>query len=50
MHDSFGMSWGIGWSWIIGIIVIAVTIWIIVKVVNQSKNHYQSKSKSPQDI
>jgi len=30
--------WGMGWGWIIGLIILVVVIWLVVKVLNQNKN------------
>lgn len=38
MMDGFNHGWGMGYSWIIGFIVLVVLIWVIVKVVNQNNN------------
>jgi hypothetical protein len=35
LHNGFGMG---GYSWIIGLIVIVVIIWAVVKLVNQNSN------------
>ncbi len=29
-------GWGMGWSWIMGLIVLAFIIWLVVKVVSQN--------------
>ena len=36
MHNFNGMGWGMGWDWIIGLIVVAVIIWLIYKTMNQN--------------
>lgn len=40
MMDGMNQSWGMGngYSWIIGLIVLAVVIWLIVKIVNRNNN------------
>ena len=40
-------AWGMGWGWIIGLIVIAAIVWIIVKAIRQSSN---PKQKSTLDV
>jgi len=34
MHNGVGM----GWSWIVGVVILAVIIWVIVKGINQKMN------------
>jgi putative membrane protein len=41
---------GMGWGWIIGLIVLVVVIWLIVKAVNRKKNPVQPDNKTPLDI
>lgn len=45
MMNGFYNSWGMGfgYGWIIGLIVLVVLIWLVVKVVNQ--NHKSDKPK-----
>ncbi len=31
MHDALGMGWGMGWTWIIGLIGILIAIIIVVR-------------------
>jgi uncharacterized membrane protein len=39
MMNGFHNGWGMGgYGWIIGIIVLAVVIWVVVKLVNQNSN------------
>jgi putative membrane protein len=42
-------TWGIGWGWIIGLIVLVIVIWMIVRVVNQKKSQ-EHHEKTPIDI
>jgi uncharacterized membrane protein len=39
MMDGMNNSWGMGYGygWIIGLIVLVVFIWLLVKVVNKNK-------------
>ncbi len=43
MHDRFGMGYGFGW--IIGLIILSVIVWLIVKYVNQKKIQHLTKNK-----
>ena len=36
MNHGWGM--GYGWSWTIGVIVLALIVWLIVKTVNKKNN------------
>jgi putative membrane protein len=48
MMNGYGEHmWGMGWGWIVGLIVICVIVWIIVKAIRQSNNPRQ---KSTLDI
>ena len=38
MMNGLNHSWGMGYGWIAGFIVIVVLIWVIVKVANQNNN------------
>ena len=40
-------AWGMGWGWIIGLIVIVVIVWIVVRTIRQSSN---PKQKSTLDV
>lgn len=40
---------GMGWGWIIGIILLVVIFWVIVKILNQSKLD-KTKKSSPLEI
>jgi len=51
MMDGFtGHGWGMGWGWIIGLIIIVAIIWFFAKSANQNSSNIQSGSKSPFDI
>ena len=45
-------SWGLGsgYFWIIGIIIIIVAIWLIVKILGRSNNRNAPIEKTPVDI
>ena len=45
-----GHSWGMGFGWIIGILLLVAIIWIIVKYMNQNSNTHNSVSKSAIEI
>lgn len=49
MNDFGNHGMGMGWGWIIGIILLLVVFWIIVKTLNQSKVN-KVKKNSPLDI
>ena len=46
----YGHGWGMGWSWIIGLMVLAAIVWIVIKAVNQNKAPNESEQKTPLDI
>ncbi len=37
-----GHGWGMGWWWIIGLIIVIAVIWIFVKSMNQNTGSTQS--------
>jgi putative membrane protein len=41
---------GIGWGWIIGLIVLIIIVWIIVKMLNRKPHPTLPVEKSPLDI
>ncbi len=44
-------GWGMGWGWLIGLLLIAVIVWIVVKLVNTSAGSSGRKhEKSALDI
>ena len=48
MMNGYGEhAWGMGWGWIIGLIVIVVIVWIVVRTIRQSSN---PKQKSTLDV
>ncbi len=49
MHGLNGMGWGMGFGWIIGLIILVAIIWIIVKTFNQNNKSAQ-RDKSALDI
>jgi putative membrane protein len=50
MHVFGEHGWGMGWGWIIGLAVIVLIIWLIVKITNQNDNQRQLGGKSAFDI
>ncbi|NQU80344.1 MAG: SHOCT domain-containing protein [Bacteroidetes bacterium] len=51
MMDGYGMhGWGMGWWWIIGIIIIVAIVWMVVKTMNKTSNINHTSGKSPLDI
>jgi len=50
MHGFDGMSWGMGFGWLIGLVVLIILIWLIVKVVNSQNPSTQKREKSALDI
>lgn len=50
-HGFGGMGLGMGLGWIIGILVLAVIIWLLVRTVNANSNRVDSnREKSALDI
>ncbi len=48
--DGFGgHGWGMGWWWIIGLIIVLAVIWIVVKSMNRTGSA-QSSGKTALDI
>lgn len=45
-----GNYWGMGWWWIIGLIIVIAVVWIFVKSMNQNAGPTQSPGKSALDI
>ena len=48
-HD-WGMGYGMGWWWIIGVAVMIVIIWFVIKAVNQNNSSQIHPSRLPLDI
>lgn len=38
MHGIGGMNFGMGWWWIVGLILVAAIIWAIVRASGQNNN------------
>ncbi|MFO8235693.1 MAG: hypothetical protein R6U04_09850 [Bacteroidales bacterium] len=50
MYGFGDMGFGMGWSWIIGLIVLAFIIWLIVRTTRQNTAVPRTYDKSPMDI
>lgn len=50
MHGLNGMGWGMGWWWIIGLIIVIAIVWMMIKGMNQTNNPNQQGSKTALDI
>jgi len=48
--DGMNNVWGMGYGWIIGLIVLVVIIGLIVTAIKQKKNSNRPKYNSPMDI
>ena len=48
-HGIDGHVWGMGWGWIIGLILLIAIIWIVVRMLKQN-NQFQGNNKTPLDI
>ncbi len=35
-HGIKGHGWGMSWDWIIGLLILIVMIWLVVRLVNQN--------------
>jgi putative membrane protein len=50
MHWIEGTYTGMRWWWVIGPIVIAVIVWLSIRLINQKKSQQLSHKKSALDI
>lgn len=50
MMDVINHGWGMGLGWIVGLLVLIVIIWIIIKVMNRNNAPKIPNNKSPMDI
>lgn len=47
----WGMGYGMGWWWIIGIIIMVIIVWMVVKAINQTNySNTRLGNKSALDI
>jgi len=45
MMGEYGHGWGMGWWWIIGLIILIAVIWMVVKAMNQQNATTKTESK-----
>jgi putative membrane protein len=45
-----GMGWILGWGWIIDLIILALIIWLVIKVVNQGSLSDRAPGRTALDI
>jgi len=50
MYGFGGHGWGMGFGWLIGLIIIGMIIWLVVKFINQNNTSSSSYKKSALDI
>jgi putative membrane protein len=50
MYGMNGMSWGMGFGWFIGIVVLILVIWAITKGFNAKNNSTPTERKSALEI
>ncbi len=50
MHGINGMGWGMGFGWIISIVILVVLIWFFTKIISSGNNSLQNNKKSALDI
>jgi len=48
--DGMNNFWGMGYGWIIGLIVLVVIVGLVVNAIKQKKNSNRPKYNSPMDI
>jgi len=44
------MGFGMGWGWIIGLIVLVLVIWVIVRSVGSASSQSLNKEETPLDV
>ena len=49
-HDFNMHGWGMGWGWIIGLIILVVLIWLLVQTFNRAGRPGPAGGKTPMDI
>ncbi len=49
-HGMNGHGWGMGWGWIIALLILAALIWFIFRMVNQQNRSQDRSSQTPLDI
>jgi putative membrane protein len=50
MHGYDGHGWGMGWWWIIGLIILVAIVWMVIKGMNKRNSTHQSHGKPALDI
>jgi len=50
MHGLYGMSWGMGFGWIIGLVILIILVWLIKKSVNSGNPSSPQQHKSALEI
>ena len=50
MNGFEGHGWGMGWWWIIGLIIVVAVIWMVIKSKNTNRNANMPSGKSAFDI
>ena len=49
-HDFNAHGWEMGWGWFISLLIIAAFVWVVVKVINRSRQSKEKGHKKPLDI
>ena len=50
MYGFHGMSWGMGFGWLFGIIFLGLIIWLLVRVTNSQNNSTEHRKESALDL
>ncbi len=50
MNGFEGHGWGMGWWWIIGLIIVVAIVWLVVKSMSTNSNPNLPSGKSALDI
>ena len=50
MNGFEGHGWGMGWWWIIGLIIVVAVVWMVVKSMNTNSRGNLPSGKSALDI
>lgn len=50
VHNMFGYSWGMGWAWIPGIVVLLVLVWLAAGAVYRRDRTGEAGYKTAMDI
>ena len=49
-HDFNLHGWGMGWGWLISLIIIAAFIWVLLRAFNRAGQSKRAGDKKPLDI